>query len=62
MCEMVCSWFSQFEGQLTFNLAIRDVVGSRLSGLEAQFTGYISDIAGFWYSQFRSQFTVAISE
>ena len=28
-------------------MAIRDVVGSRLSELEAQFTGIISDIVGF---------------
>ena len=43
-------------------MAIRDVVGSRLSELEAQFTGIISDIVGFWYGQFESQFTVTISE
>ena len=43
-------------------MAIRDVVGYKLSELEAQFTSIISDIVGFWYSQFESQFTVAINE
>jgi len=43
--NIVCSWFSQFEGQ--FTVAKGDMVGSKLCQLWNQFTLAISDQVAF---------------